>query len=233
MPCLSPYPIRSGRPVTHGAQQRWHEFELVFTYFPGQTLFHDALLARRDMGESVLFVGDSFTPSGLDDYCLWNRNFLAPGEGFWQCLEQLRRLPAGCLLVNQHVEPAFRFSPAQLDFMEQSLRRRREAMRNLFPWPEADFGLDEQWIRLTPYEATARAGAPVQLHAVIRNHSAQEEKFVVAGNAVSVPGRSERLIPLRYTPPAGTRGLVVFAVDVEFAAVSLRQYAEAMIRITN
>jgi len=134
--------------------------------------------------------------------------------------------------VNQHVEPAFRFSPAQLDFMEQSLRRRREAMRNLFPWPEADFGLDEQWVRLTPYETTTSAGTAVELHAVIRNHSAQEEKFAVAGNAVSVPGRSERLIPLRYTPPAGTRGLVVFTVDVEFAGVSLRQYAEAMIRVS-
>src|SRR5262249_49799748 len=73
MPCLSPYPITSGKPQAEGAQMRWHEFEFTFSYFPGQTLLHDSLLLKRDGGGMILFVGDSFTPSGMDDYCLWNR----------------------------------------------------------------------------------------------------------------------------------------------------------------
>jgi len=38
----------------------------------------------RDILEhpEAYFVGDSFTPTGMDDCCLLNRNFLAPEKGF-------------------------------------------------------------------------------------------------------------------------------------------------------
>ena len=69
LPCLTENPITSGKPRADGVRMRWHEFELNFFDFPGQTLYHGGLLVERDGGEKLFFVGDSFTPSGIDDYC--------------------------------------------------------------------------------------------------------------------------------------------------------------------
>lgn len=244
MPCLTSFPIRGGRPMPQGARQRWHEFEFTYSYFPGQTLLHDSLLVEKDGGGTVLFLGDSFTPSGLDDYCLWNRNFLGPEPGFLQCLEQIRRLPPGHLLVNQHVEPAFRFSPAQLDFMTQSLRRRAGTMKQLFPWPGVNFGIDEQWARLAPYETTVPPGRPFDLRAVIWNHSPEEQEFVIRPNLpdnwssdakvfrLRVPPRSEGSAAMRITAPSSARGLSVVTIDLNFGPWRLREWTEALARVT-
>jgi glyoxylase-like metal-dependent hydrolase (beta-lactamase superfamily II) len=67
MPCLTRNPILVSAPLTSGAQWRWKEFQLTARYFPGQTLYHQALLVQKDGAEAILFVGDSFTPSGIDD----------------------------------------------------------------------------------------------------------------------------------------------------------------------
>ena len=68
--------------LTSGTRWCWKESELTVHYFPGQTLYHQALLVRKDGGKSVCFIGDSFTPSGIDDYCLQNRNLLRADAGF-------------------------------------------------------------------------------------------------------------------------------------------------------
>jgi hypothetical protein len=65
---------------------------IYISYFPGQTIYHGGLLRRHESGKRIFFAGDSFTPSGMDDYCLLNRNFLAPEKGFLDCLRQIRNL---------------------------------------------------------------------------------------------------------------------------------------------
>ncbi len=243
MPCLSDRPIHRGKPMPHGARMPWHEFQLAFSYFPGQTLLHGSLTAKRESGETVVFVGDSFTPSGLDDYCLWNRNTLAPGAGYYDCLAQLRKLPDNQLLVNQHVQPAFRFSRDQLDFMEQSLHRRVSAMKALFPWPDINFGLDEQWVRLAPYALTATPGKPFQMDAVIVNHLPSAQDYLVrpvlpagwkcdpAERRIRIPARSTQSCALRVTPPPGAASRTIISIDVDFGSWQLRRWAEAVVEL--
>ncbi|HSB16548.1 MAG TPA: MBL fold metallo-hydrolase [Bryobacteraceae bacterium] len=242
-PCLTTFPIRSGKALAHGHRWRWHEFELSVSFFPGQTLWHDSLLAKKDGGEAILFVGDSFTPSGIDDYCLWNRDFLSPGEGFWNCMEQVRRLPRDTWLVNQHVEPAFRFTEEQLNYMQRSLQRRAAAMQPLFPWPGIDFGLDEQWCRLAPYEVKAAPGRPFQLQAFVWNHAPTVQEFTVrlnlpAGWKASEPAYRIRTqaggsasAAMTITPTPEANGLAVITADVEFSSYRLREWTEAMVRL--
>ena len=65
---------------------RWHE-SVNFFDFPGHTLYHGGFW-WRDGGEKPFFVGDSFTPSGIDDYCLQNRDFRRRAPDFciaWSC----------------------------------------------------------------------------------------------------------------------------------------------------
>ena len=86
LPCLTNRAVPTQDAKTDGQTLRWHEWLFTFWNFPGQTLYHGGLVAKRDSGETYLFVGDSFTPSGMDDYCMQNRDYLRAGTGFDYCL---------------------------------------------------------------------------------------------------------------------------------------------------
>jgi glyoxylase-like metal-dependent hydrolase (beta-lactamase superfamily II) len=241
MPCLTPNAIRSGHPMEEGERQRWNEFEFTYSYFPGQTIYHGGLSVRHDSGRSIFFVGDSFTPSGMDDYCLLNRNFLAPEKGFLDCLQQIRSLNGDYLLINQHVAPAFRFSAEQLDFMMATFSKRRELLADLFPWSDPNFGIDEQWARFYPYAAEAAAGGRVALEMILRNHALEPQEFHVRPHVpagwgapagplrVTVPGRGERSVQILVT--AGGPGLGIVTADIAFGAWDLREWTEAMVAV--
>jgi len=100
LPCISP----AAAPVTHittdGETWRWHEFEMTALHFPGQSFYHGGLLLRGH-GMTVLFCGDSFAPTGLDDYTAGNRNFLGAGKGYRRCIDLLRQQRPD-LILNQH-----------------------------------------------------------------------------------------------------------------------------------
>ncbi|MCH5378184.1 MAG: MBL fold metallo-hydrolase, partial [Planctomycetes bacterium] len=72
LPCLAAESVRVDHPLEDGHSWQWHEFKLTSFYYPGQTMYHAALLAERD-DLRMLFVGDSHTMSGNDDYCAHNR----------------------------------------------------------------------------------------------------------------------------------------------------------------
>ena len=176
MPCLTANPIHVSGRAQSGDRWRWKEFEFVLFTFPGQTLNHDALLVKKD-GEEVFFIGDSFTPSGIDDYCLLNRNLLHPHMGFFYCLDLIQKRAPHAWLINQHVEPAFRFSSEQIDRMRNTLVHRVSALRELVPWDDINYGLDEGWARFYPYACTVKSGGTTPVSLRIFNHSPQERLF--------------------------------------------------------
>src|SRR5262249_19127033 len=160
-------------------------------------IYHGLLRAARDDGKKILFVGDSFTPSGMDDYCLLNRNFFAPEKGFLDCLRDLRKTTGDYLLINQHVPPAFRFSDKQLDFMMETFTRRRSLIAALVPWSDPNFGVDEEWARFYPYTAEVAPGGRVELKVMLRNHAAEAQEFRVTPRVPA--GWSAPRGPLRVT----------------------------------
>jgi glyoxylase-like metal-dependent hydrolase (beta-lactamase superfamily II) len=239
MPCLTQNAIHSIHAMDGGTRQRWNEFELSYSYFPGQTIYHGGLEVRNDNGETIFFVGDSFTPTGMDDYCLLNRNLLAPEPGFMGCLRAIKKMSGDYLLVNQHVAPAFRFSLRQIDLMIENLESRRKLIAALVPWDDPNFGLDEQWVRFYPYTAKAAAGSEVQLQLVLRNHSSSEQEFRVTLHAPKgletptgplhevVPARQERSVnvPIKVT----SHGMKLVTADVAFGPWDLREWVEALV----
>ena len=241
LPCLTPNRITSDKPQADGTHLRWHEFDLTFFEFPGQTLYHDGLLVKKDGGETLFFVGDSFTPSGIDDYCLQNRDFARAGEGFLYCLELLGRLPASVWLINQHVEPMFRFSPAQQDRMRTELMKRIAILREMAPWPDLNYAIDESWAAVHPYGSTVQPGERVTLEIRIFNHAPRQETYRVAWNippdwrlieadkAVAIPAQKEATARAIFT--TGGPGLQVVTADIGFAGRQLREWTEALVRI--
>ncbi len=241
MPCLTPNPISSLKPWRNGEQRRWHEFALSSFDFPGQTLYHGALLVEpSEAGDRVLFAGDSFTPSGMDDYCLLNRNLVGAGQGLDYCLELTGRL-GNVWLVNQHVSPLFRFSAEQLSYMRGQLAKRRELHAALTPFPGANFAVDEQWLRLDPYVRKVAPGKRISWQAVIWNHAAQAQEFQVrlelpaAWRMVSstrriwIPAGAERSLTFELQAPSQAQGVQVITASVRFGDWDLRHWAEAIV----
>ena len=242
LPCLTMNPIRSLKVMPDEKVHRWNEFELTEFFFPGQTLYHDGLIVKKDSGESILFAGDSFTPSGVDDYCLLNRNFLGGNEGFLYCLAKVGRMAPGTWIVNQHVEPMFRFSPSQVEFLTRKLRKRNEILKALFPFDDPNYGTDEQWAHFYPYGREVEKGSRVEWKVEIRNHSPQAREYVITAHApagwhlaqgvlrVTIPARQERSVPVRATAPQEA-GLAVLTADVAFGGWDLREWVETLVSV--
>jgi glyoxylase-like metal-dependent hydrolase (beta-lactamase superfamily II) len=241
MPCLTTAPITSGKPQPDRSRMRWHEFQLTFFDFPGQTLYHDGLLAERDGGGTLFFAGDSFTPSGIDNYCLQNRDFVREGEGYLYCLKVLEGLPRDVWLVNQHVEPSFRFTGAQFSRMRAEVLKQMAAVAELAPWPDPNYAIDESWAAADPYGSEVRSGENITLRLRILNHSPKAEtyrvnwnvpagwKAVGAKSTIAIPARGERASSVILTPVGS--GLHVLTADVSFGGRQLREWAEALVRV--
>ena len=241
LPCLTTRPVPVHDAKSDGEKLRWHEWELTFWNFPGQTLYHGGLLARNDDGRGYLFVGDSFTPSGMDDYCMQNRVFLRKGEGYDYCLRKIATLPEGTWLLNQHVEPMFRYTPGQIERMTAELSKRSETLRAMTPWPDINYMIDESWARAYPYGQTVKSGGTVRVALRITNHAPTATTYRVNWN---VP-EGWRLLtapkPARIAPRAdgaieaefqvSAPGLHVLTADVSFGPWHLPTWTEALVRV--
>lgn len=241
LPCLAQPPARVDRRPRDGESWPWHEFTLTAYHFPGQTLYHAGLLAvRGDL--RMLFVGDSFTPGGIDDYCAYNRNWLGKGVGFDRCLELIEELRP-THLFNCHVGKAFDFTPEQCRFMRQNLAEREQLFGQLVPWDHANYGMDPSWARAFPYEQTAHAGDDVKLEVLLSNHSTQAQRAACR----AVPPRAWRSEPTDWSsgeiapkqdgslalslrlPGALAPGRHVVAIDLRYGPWDLPQFTEAVV----
>ena len=255
LPCLTKNAVHVTASHGNAETWRWKEFEMKALHFAGQTLWHDALLVARAGGEKVFFVGDSFTPSGIDDYCLQNRNFLHEGTGYFLCLDILDGLPRDAWLINQHVEPLFRFSPDATARMRATLRQRVDLLRDLLPWDDPNFGLDEGWAHFDPYAAKVRRTGKLVIGVKVMNHSPRSREFLVrlhvpggwmvepVSRAVSVRSDGaarmsiragqEEAFRFRLGPTAGPSGKTyVITADVAWDGGELVEWTEAMLEVT-
>lgn len=243
LPCLTKNPTAVTAKHHDGDRWTWKEYQFTIFDYPGQTLHHNALLVERDGAWSACFVGDSFTPSGIDDYCLQNRNFLHEGQGYFRCLDRLEQLPPGCFLINQHVEPAFRFSPAQIAQMRETLRRRIPLLSELLPFEDPNYGLDESWAVLHPYWLTLRPGQSAPLALRITNHSPRELTFQATARApqgfhvtgacpVRIAPRSAGALTMTVEVPSNClAGLHLVTVDISREGAELREWTEAVLDV--
>lgn len=244
MPCLTNNPIPNLIIVENDQKKIWKEFTLIFQFFPGQTLYHDAVLFKKNNGESIFFAGDSFTPSGIDDYCLLNRNLLHPGMGYLYCLDILKKLPPNVLIANQHVAPLFRFSNTQLDDMTNLLLERNILLKDLFPWDDVNYGVDEQWIKIYPYGQQAGPGQIAEYTVKIFNHSNVSKTFIVEPNlptgfsadpniaSITIEPRTEgnQTFKIKVSQQVPT-GVSLMLFNIKFDKWDLREWSEALMEV--
>lgn len=241
LPAMTDVPIRPVTGLAEGHTWRWREFTFRQTYFPGQAMLHSGLLAKRDSGETYFFIGDSFSPSGLDDYCLLNRHLFHPRWGHYLCLDKVEQLQDEFLLANQHIAEAFRYGPEQMATLRSVLDEKRAAIADLVPWDDPNYGTDEQWARLYPYGAKCSPGDSIDLFATVFNHSPQHRKFTFrlhlppgwkadAGELVVSAGPlAHAQAKVRITAPADMREFEVVTADVLTGSQTLYSWAESLI----
>jgi glyoxylase-like metal-dependent hydrolase (beta-lactamase superfamily II) len=243
LPCLATEPIRVHRPMEDGQSWQWREFKMTSYFYPGQTLYHAALLVEGN-GLRMLFVGDSHTMAGNDDYCAYNRNWLGRDVGFQYCLSLIEKLQP-THMFNCHVNDAFTFTPEEIRFMRQKLDEREQRFGQLVPWDHANYATDASWVRPYPYLQKAGPGDEIRLEVVITNHSATPQTSAcravlpkaVANRATewveaSLPAKAETPLAISFRLPASVRpGRYVIPIDVKHGPWDLPQFAEAIIDV--
>ena len=200
------------------------------------------MFAKKPDDKPIFFIGDAFAPSGIDDYCVLNRNLLHDDSGYLLCLDKIRAIQEPFWLVNEHIPYVFSFSPVELDYLEKRYRERIAIMRELFPWDDPNYGIDERWAVFYPHGATVAPGTTVPLEMHITNHSPVERTFKVtprvpagwqlprASATLRVPARESASIKM---PVASTDQVGSFLVtaDVESHGMEFREWAEALITV--
>lgn len=244
LPGISPNAVDEVTVMADGEVLEWKNFKLTAQFFPGQMWNHGALLAERKDHAPVLFMGDSFSPSGIDDYCLMNRNLMREDSGFFLCFKKVRELPEGAWMVNQHIPHLFRFSDERLDLLEKRYAERRDLIAELTPWDDANFAIDERWASFYPYGQELAAGTTGQLELRLWNHSQRQRQFSFTLNLPE--GMSSEVVTKSVKIAARERGSVIFDFEVAADASTgvkvitadlasdgfeLSQWAEALVKV--
>jgi glyoxylase-like metal-dependent hydrolase (beta-lactamase superfamily II) len=169
LPCISPTHVKVTKIVKDRESWNWKEFKLTSFFFPGQTYYHGGLLVEGH-GSKVFIAGDSFGPTGIDDYCSPNRNFTHEKSGLHRCLDILEEFKPD-FIINQHIPKSFSFTTPQLKYMHDQLVARNDLLSELLPWPDPNFGTDEYWVRTYPYEQYTNPDSQITIEIQFTNHA--------------------------------------------------------------
>ncbi len=245
MAAMTPNAIKEVIGKKDGATMKWKEFELTFHYYPGQALYHGGLLVKKAGETPIFFIGDAFTPSGMDDYCALNRNLARDDQGYLLCFKKLREMKGDYWLMNEHVNFVFRYTPAQLDYLESRYRKRIEILAELFPWDDPNYGIDEQWAWIYPYGSETKTGKRLTYEVQIWNHSTKERTYSIQCNVpegmtqldhalnTTVPARGRKTIPLRvYVSRDAKPGNHLVTADVFTEGMAFREWVETIVTVS-
>ena len=216
MPAMTSNAIKNVKAMQHGQTVKWHEFDLTYHFYPGQCYYHGAMLVKKQGETPVFFIGDAFSPSGIDDYCVLNRNLIHKDAGYFLCLKRIRELKAAnkgeYWLINEHIPYVFRFSDRELDYLESEYAKRKTLLAELFPWDDPNYGIDEQWAFFYPHAVTAKPSSRIELQVRLENHSSKRRAYEVA---LRLPkGVTAKVSRRTITLDARGRGSVTFTVEV-------------------
>lgn len=247
MPAGTPFAIKEVIGKKDGAKMKWHEYEFTFRFFPGQTLLHGALLVRKPGAKPIFFVGDAFTPSGMDDYCVLNRNLLHEDTGYLRCFRLIREYKqqlGEVYLMNEHVPYIFTYTPKQLDYLEDRYRERIKMLAKLCPWDDPNYGVDEQWAWYYPYGVDTEPGKVLEFEFRLYNHSPKDRVFTVTPKMpegfsrvggrkrIKVAAGKEVALPIKIQVSNGVKdGAHIITADVSSDGIALRDWSEAIVTV--
>ncbi|HIG28353.1 MAG TPA: MBL fold metallo-hydrolase [Verrucomicrobiales bacterium] len=247
LPAQTDNPIRNVIGRKNGSEMKWNEFNLQFHFLPGQTYYHGGLFVTTPGEKSLFFIGDAFTPSGIDDYCLLNRNLIHEDSGYLYCLKKLKETKGPFYLINEHVDYIFQFNENQLKYLTDRYRERAKMIREVSPWDDPNYMVDEQWIRFNSYGRSVSAGDTFKSRLIVENHSPVNRRFELQVNSSQnweiQPRKATLILKPRQIgsidfhvtiPENETTPISLLTCDVKSGdGMQFREWTESMIEINN
>jgi hypothetical protein len=128
--------------------------------------------------------------------------------------------------------------------MTATLNKRKTLLAELLPWDEPNYGIDERWVRFSPYGSKARPGRNVQVSLKTFNHSNASRTLTAALNlpagfdatrpaaSIAVPPRAEKQLDFNLVVDSSIKpGTYVITADVKQEQWNLHQWTEAIIEV--
>lgn len=240
LPAMTSNAIKNVIGMKDGEKLSWREMDFTFHFYPGQTVYHGGLFVKKEGEKLLCFIGDSFSPSGIDDYCVLNRNLLHEDSGYLLCLKKLRDLTEDYWIINEHIPHVFKFSDEEMDYLETSYRQRIEIQRELFPWDDPNYGVDEQWAVFYPYGAKAGKGAKHGVSLRLTNHSPVNRTFELTFRGSHGMKVSPQTVHLKLSPrqqgaidvmaeTPEEAGQYLITADVKSEGMDFERWTESMV----
>ena len=128
--------------------------------------------------------------------------------------------------------------------MTATLSKRKALLAELLAWDEPNYGIDERWIRFSPYGSKARAGRNVRISLKAINHCNASRTLTAALNlpagfvakppaaSIAIPPREEKQVDFNLI--IGTSvdpGTYVITADVQQEQWNLPRWTEAIIEV--
>ena len=128
----------------------------------------------------------------------------------------------------------------------ESIGRDLTLVRELSPWDDPNYALDESWARFFPYSVQASHGETARCVLKLMNHSARTQVFririhlpkgwtlqSITPEFVRVPPRQEGSVEVLFVPPRDPLPIPsLMTADIQWDKADLREWTEAMV-LTN
>jgi hypothetical protein len=180
VPCLEYFPIAADRVFRHGESFSWKGWTFTMYRFPGQTYWHQALLADFG-GTRVLFTGDSVDGRGhVRNVDTWNRTEVGGPGSAWTCLKVLEEARPDFLATGHW--GIRRWLPEYDKRLRDYLTRRDALLTELIAQEDPNLGNGWYWTMGDPFRQVAAPGERVPLAARITNyfHGVEEARVRLA-----------------------------------------------------
>ena len=146
--------------------------------------------------------------------------------------------PAGTRLAGASAVETQLTGPA----LDGRYRARIEILRELFPWDDPNYGIDEQWAVFYPYGAKLAKSKTLELQVRLTNHSPVQRTFHVTPRAceglqlldqqssITLPPRQSGGLKVRVRAGNET-GNVLITADVRSEGMEFREWVESLVTI--
>lgn len=209
-PCLYPHSLPIARSFTNGESCMVGDIRLTFYHFPGQTYWHQAVLAEVD-DTSILFTGDA-----VDDFhhirCIdtFNYNLINKDGDAMTCLDVLEKTQPDYIATGHWGVHAWK--PEYCEKMRAWVQKRNDILTKIIGQDEPNLGYDIHWTRLYPFRTVVTNQKSVKVSVIIHNHYSYESKACVSLNlpdgwkaepleqTISVPADGEKHVECTLYP---------------------------------
>ena len=125
--------------------------------------------------------------------------------------------------------------------MVSELAKRSATLREMSPWPDINYMVDESCARVYPYGQTGKAGDEIAVSLRITNHAPETMTYrmkwnlprgwkqISGGSSVTIAAREEGEVTAKFRT-AGA-GLHVISADVTFGSWEWPGWSEALVRL--